>query len=84
VLPGAVIHTDGWKGYGKLSSLGYTHEVVRPAAEVGGAAAVEVEIVGGHVQRDQGPKVGVEADLGADAIKSGLRNGGITETVQPG
>ena len=35
VLPGAVIHTDGWKGYGKLSSLGYTHEVVRPAAEVG-------------------------------------------------
>ena len=35
VLPGAVIHTDGWKGYGKLSSLGYTHEVVRPTAEVG-------------------------------------------------
>ena len=35
VLPGAVIHTDGWKGYGKLSSLGYTHGVVRPTAEVG-------------------------------------------------
>jgi len=35
VLPGAVIHTDRWKGYGKLSSLGYTHEVVRPTAEVG-------------------------------------------------
>ena len=35
VLPGAVIHTDGWKGYGKLSSLGYTHEVVRPTVEVG-------------------------------------------------
>ena len=35
VLPGAVIHSDGWKGYGKLSSLGYTHEVVRPAAGVG-------------------------------------------------
>jgi transposase-like protein len=35
VLPGAVIHTDGWKGYGKLSALGYTHEVVRPTAEVG-------------------------------------------------
>ena len=35
VVPEAVIHTDGWKGYGKLSSLGYTHEVVRPTAEIG-------------------------------------------------
>lgn len=35
VLPGAVIHTDGWKGYGKLSSLRYTHEVVRSEAKVG-------------------------------------------------
>ena len=35
VLPGAVIHSDGWKGYGKLSFLGYTHEVVRPTTGVG-------------------------------------------------
>lgn len=35
VVPEAVIHTDGWNGYGKLSSLGYTHEVVRPTTELG-------------------------------------------------
>ena len=34
-IPGSVICTDGWKGYGRLNSLGYTHEVVRPTAEVG-------------------------------------------------
>lgn len=27
VEPGAVIHTDGWKAYGKLSKIGYQHEV---------------------------------------------------------
>ena len=27
VVPGSVIHTDGWKGYSSVSSLGYTHEV---------------------------------------------------------
>jgi len=35
VAPEAVIHTDGWKGYGRLGALGYTHEVVRPTAEIG-------------------------------------------------
>jgi len=34
-LPSSVIQTDGWAGYGELSSLGYTHDVVRPTAEVG-------------------------------------------------
>jgi transposase-like protein len=24
---GSVIHTDGWKGYNSIGSLGYTHEV---------------------------------------------------------
>lgn len=35
VAPGNVIHTDGWKGYSRLNSLGYTHEVVRHTEEVG-------------------------------------------------
>ena len=27
VQPGAVIHTDGWKAYGRLPNVGYTHKV---------------------------------------------------------
>src|SRR5665213_323110 len=27
VEPGSVIHTDGWRGYSTVGSLGYTHEV---------------------------------------------------------
>jgi transposase-like protein len=27
VAPGSVVHTDGWKGYAKVSALGYEHEV---------------------------------------------------------
>jgi transposase-like protein len=27
VVPGSVIHTDGWQGYNKVNSLGYQHEV---------------------------------------------------------
>lgn len=25
IVPGSVVHTDGWSGYNKLSDLGYTH-----------------------------------------------------------
>jgi transposase-like protein len=35
VFPDSVIQTDGWTGYTRLGSLGYTHEVVRSAAPVG-------------------------------------------------
>ena len=35
IVPGTVISTDDWKGYSKLSSLGYAHKVVRNTAEVG-------------------------------------------------
>jgi len=35
IVPGSVISTDDWKGYCKLSSLGYVHKVVRKTAEVG-------------------------------------------------
>ena len=27
VTPGSVVHTDGWKGYRKVGSLGFEHEV---------------------------------------------------------
>ena len=35
VVPGSVIHTDGWKGYSRLNTIGYTHEVVRNTEEIG-------------------------------------------------
>lgn len=34
-IPKSVIHTDGWKGYNKLSNLGYSHHVVRQDPDVG-------------------------------------------------
>jgi transposase-like protein len=35
IIPGSVISTDAWKGYGRLISHGYNHDVVRKTAEVG-------------------------------------------------
>ncbi len=35
VQPGSLVNTDGWAGYAAVGSDGYTHEVIRPAAEVG-------------------------------------------------
>jgi len=35
VEPGAVILTDGWKGYNNIAAVGYSHEVVRSSEEVG-------------------------------------------------
>ena len=35
VQPGAVVKTDGWKGYNGLASLGYEHELIRKTADVG-------------------------------------------------
>lgn len=33
--PGSVIKTDGWRGYNKLTGLGYVHEVIRKKEDVG-------------------------------------------------
>lgn len=33
--PGSMVRTDGWGGYGQLTSLGYVHAVVRETGEVG-------------------------------------------------
>jgi len=35
VEPGAVVKTDGWKGYSRLNSLGYRHTVIRKTVSVG-------------------------------------------------
>jgi len=35
VEPGSMVRTDGWGGYGQLTSLGYVHAVVRETGEVG-------------------------------------------------
>ena len=35
VACGSIVHTDGWKGYIHLNSLGYIHEVVRKDTDVG-------------------------------------------------
>lgn len=32
---GARIQTDGWQGYSKMTALGYKHQVIRPATELG-------------------------------------------------
>ena len=36
VEQGAGIQTDGWPGYSALKALGYKHQVIRPATELGG------------------------------------------------
>jgi transposase-like protein len=35
IEPGTRIQTDDWSGYNGLSALGYQHEVIQPAAELG-------------------------------------------------
>lgn len=35
VEPGAIVRTDGWRGYGELDTLGYVHKVVRQDSHVG-------------------------------------------------
>jgi len=35
IEPGSTVQTDGWGGYGRLSELGYVHEIIRKEAAVG-------------------------------------------------
>lgn len=35
IEPGARIETDDWRGYSGLKALGYDHQVIRPAVELG-------------------------------------------------
>jgi transposase-like protein len=43
--PGSIIRTDGWNGYNKISSLGYTRKVVRHTEDVGENLLCFVNIV---------------------------------------
>ena len=36
VAPGSEVHTDGWRGYNGLSTLGYTRTVIRKTPDLGG------------------------------------------------
>ncbi len=51
VIPGSIIHTDGWKGYNRLSSLGYEHEIVRQSEEIGENLLPHCHRVSSLVQR---------------------------------
>lgn len=35
ITPGSTVRSDGWKGYTKLSSKGYQHDVIRQSADIG-------------------------------------------------
>ena len=51
VASGAVVHTDGWKGYNGLASRGYRHEVIRPSARVGENLLPKCHRVAGLLKR---------------------------------
>jgi transposase-like protein len=51
VVPGSLVHTDGWSGYQGLSQRGYGHEVIRPEGEVGEDLLPRVHRVAGLLKR---------------------------------
>jgi transposase-like protein len=51
VAPGTTIHTDGWKGYNGLASVGYTHEVVHSGSCVGEDLLPKCHRVAGLLKR---------------------------------
>ena len=48
---GAEIHTDGWKGYARLDSIGYNHRVVRETAELGNNLLPRANLVASLLKR---------------------------------
>lgn len=53
VEPGSVIHTDGWKAYGKLPKLSYQHEVsiINRSEELASELMPRVHRVASHLKR---------------------------------
>lgn len=45
IEPGACIKTDAWSGYNRLRVLGYEHEVIQPAAELGANLLPRVNLI---------------------------------------
>lgn len=51
VEPGTRIQTDDWPGYGGLNKLGYPHEVIQPATELGDNLLPRVNLVASLLKR---------------------------------
>ena len=51
IEPGSRVQTDDWSGYGGLKSLGYDHEVIQPAAELGDNLLPRVNLVASLLKR---------------------------------
>lgn len=51
VEPGTRIQTDDWSGYGGLRKLGYAHELIQPAAELGDNLLPRVNLVASLLKR---------------------------------
>ncbi len=51
IEPGTRIQTDDWSGYGGLKKLGYAHEVIQPAAELGDNLLPRVNLVASLLKR---------------------------------
>lgn len=51
VEPGSTVQTDGWGSYGRLSELGYVHEIIRKEAAVGRNLLPKVNRVGALLKR---------------------------------
>ena len=51
VEPGSTVQTDGWGGYGKLSELGYVHDVIRKDTAVGRNVLPKVNRVASLLKR---------------------------------
>jgi transposase-like protein len=51
IEPGARIKTDDWSGYNRLRALGYDHEVVQPAVELGDNLLPRVNLVASLLKR---------------------------------
>ena len=51
IEPGACVQTDDWSGYNRLRSLGYNHEVIQPAAELGDNLLPRVNLIASLLKR---------------------------------
>ena len=51
VEPGTRIQTDDWSGYSRLKTLGYDHEVIQPAAELGDNLLPRVNLIASLLKR---------------------------------
>jgi transposase-like protein len=51
VEPNSTVQTDGWAGYGKLSKLGYRHDVIRKETAIGTSLLPKVNRVASLLKR---------------------------------